>query len=174
MADERMNESAARRNLQTYLRQLANFDSSIPFVPIDGNRGDDTTEAIRAFQIRQGLSPTGIADPETWDAIYEEYLLSLEQQALPSPFSPFPSTPADYSLGAGDSGFPVAAIQYLLEALSVLFPIDAVRVTGIYDEPTERAVSEIQQRHLLPVTGRTDKLTWNALVRLYESTALYT
>ena len=173
MANDRVTENQARRNLQRYLRQLAYFDNDIPFVPIDGIQGDDTTEAIQAYQRKKGLAVTGVADRETWEAIYADYLMSLEQQALPTPFSPFPSTPPDYSLGEGDAGFAVSAVQYLLDAISVFYPIEAVKITGLYDEQTRDAISEMQARYLLPVTGRTDKLTWNALVRLYESAALY-
>ncbi len=173
MATNERTENEARRNLQTYLRQLAYFDESIPLVPIDGNKGSDTTDAIRAFQARRGLPVTGVADQETWDAIYEEYLVSLEESAPPSRFSPFPSEPRDYALRVGDRGFAVAAVQHMLEEISVFFPIAVISVTGIYDEATRDAISELQVRYLLPVTGETDKLTWNALVRLYDSAQLY-
>ncbi|MBO5701655.1 MAG: peptidoglycan-binding protein [Clostridia bacterium] len=173
MATNERTENEARRNLQTYLRQLAYFDESIPLVPIDGNRGSDTSDAIRAFQRKRGLPVTGIADQETWEAIYEEYLISLEEAAPPSRFSPFPEEPADYALREGDRGFPVSALQFMLEEISVFFPISAVRIDGIYGPETRDAVSELQARYLLPVTGETDKLTWNAVVRLYDSAQLY-
>lgn len=173
MATNPRTESDARRNLQSYLRQLAYFDNTIPLVPIDGNIGSDTTDAIRAYQARRGLPVTGIADQETWEALYEDYLLSLEEESPPSPFSPFPSSPKDYALRLGDEGFAVAAVQHMLEEISVFFPIQAVEVTGFYDDATRDAISEVQTRYLLPVTGETDKLTWNALVRLYNSALLY-
>ncbi len=173
MATNPRTESDARQNLQRYLRQLAYFDDSIPFVPIDGNSGSATTDAIRAFQARRGLPVTGVADQATWEAIYEEYLISLEEEAPPSLFSPFPSEPRDYALREGDEGFAVSAIQHMLEEISVFFPIGSINVTGIYDEATRDAISELQARYLLPVTGETDKLTWNALVRLYDSAQLY-
>ena len=173
MATNDRTEKEARRNLQTYLRQLAYFDDSIPLVPIDGNKGSDTSDAIRAFQRRRGLPVTGIADQETWEAIYEEYLISLEESAPPARFSPFPDKPADYVLREGDRGFPVSALQFMLEEISVFFPISAVKVDGIYGPETRDAVSELQARYLLPVTGETDKLTWNAIVRLYDSAQLY-
>lgn len=173
MATNPRTEYDARRNLQRYLRQLAYFDNSIPFVPIDGNVGSDTTDAIRAYQARRGLPVTGVADQETWEALYEDYLLSLEEESPPSPFSPFPSNPKDYALKLGDKGFPVSAVQHMLEEISVFYPISPVEITGIYDDATRDAISEVQTRYLLPVTGETDKLTWNALVRLYNSALLY-
>ncbi len=173
MATNARTEADARRNLQTYLRQLAYFDENIPFVPIDGNSGSDTTDAIRAYQARSGLPVTGIADRDTWEALYEDYLISLENEAPPVGFAPFPNYPRGYSVKLGDEGFIVSSIQHMLEEISVLFPITAVQVTGVYDEETRDAVSEVQARYLLPVTGEVDKLTWNALVRLYESAHLY-
>lgn len=173
MATNSRTESEARRNLQKYLRQLAYFDASIPFVPIDGNQGSSTTEALRAYQVRRGLPVTGVADQQTWDALYEDYLISLEEEAPPAGFSPFPSEPKDYALKIGDEGFPVSAVQHMLEEISVFFPITPIATTGNFDEATRDAVSEVQVRYLLPVTGEVDKLTWNALVRLYDSAHLY-
>lgn len=173
MAINERTDNEARRNLQGYLRQLAYFDDSIPLVPIDGVAGDDTAEAIRAFQRGRGLPVTGVADRETWEAIYGEYLVSLENAAPPSRFSPFPAEPADYALREGDEGFPVSALQFMLEEIALFFPISAVDVDGKYGPETRDAVSELQARYLLPVTGETDKLTWNAIVRLYDSAKLY-
>ncbi len=173
MATNNRTEADARRNMQKYLRQLAYFDSDIPFVPIDGNEGSTTTDALRAYQARRGLPVTGVADQKTWEALYEDYLISLEEEAPPAGFSPFPSEPKDYSLKIGDEGFAVSAVKHMLEEISVFFPITPIEVTGIYDEATRDAVSEVQARYLLPVTGEVDKLTWNALVRLYDSAHLY-
>lgn len=173
MATNIKTEHDARKNLQKYLRQLAYFDDSIPLVPIDGNEGTQTSDALRAYQSRRGLPITGVADRETWEALYEDYLVSLEEEAPPASFSPFPSEPNDYALKLGDNGFAVAAVQHMLEEISVFFPITPMATTGIYDESTRDAVSEVQIRYLLPVTGEVDKLTWNALVRLYDSAHLY-
>lgn len=166
-------EADARKNLQKYLRQLAYFDSNIPYIPLDGNTGSQTTDALRAYQARRGLPVTGVAERETWEALYEDYLISLEEEAPPEGFSPFPSEPKDYALKIGDEGFAVSAIQHILEEISVFFPITPIAVTGNYDDATRDAVSEVQVRYLLPVTGEVDKLTWNALVRLYDSAHLY-
>ena len=45
--------------------------------------------------------------------------------------------------------------------------------TGIYDKATEDAVRDLQYRNLLPVTGITDKATWDALARAYGFYILY-
>ena len=165
-----VNESDAIFNLQKYLRQLAYFDDDLPLVPIDEER--DTEDAIMKFQRKYGLSETGIADKTTWDLIFLKYLESLEDNAVPAMISPFPRTPNNYSLTLGDSLFLVEILQYMLEELKSRYDeFEPVLRTGIYDEPTEKAVKDFQMRNSLPVTGNTDVLTWNSIANQYNFTS---
>ena len=66
------------RNLQGWLRALSKNNGDIPEVFIDGIYGDETREAVRVFQALNGISPTGVVDISTFDAIYSAYLLTLE------------------------------------------------------------------------------------------------
>ena len=75
---EYMNEREATRNLQKYLRQLGYFDADFPLVPIDGIFESDTRDALMIFQTKNSLPATGVADKETWDALFAEYLASLD------------------------------------------------------------------------------------------------
>lgn len=43
--------------------------------------------------------------------------------------------------------------------------IPLVNPDGIYGDETTTAVAEFQREHNLPVTGRTDSVTWNAIYR---------
>ncbi len=167
-------EADARRNLQTYLRQLSYTDPSIPAVPIDGISGERTTNAIRAFQKNYGLPETGVADQQTWDEIYGAFLTSVRINARPKPFFLFPSNPVNYAISDGDEGFLVRTVQYLLQELAVLFPsFNDVNDTGVYDRATQRAIREFQARTLNDQTGNTNRETWNSLVSLYDTLALY-
>ena len=71
-------------------------------------------------------------------------------------------------------GQPIRSLQTMLRILAEndekYVPIVP---DGIYGPETRDAISELQARYLLPVTGETDKLTWNAVVRLYDSAKLY-
>lgn len=173
MAINKRTENEARRNLQTYLRQLSYFDPGIPPVPIDGLRGDDTTDALISYQLSRGFEPTGIADIETWEAVYEDYLISLEENSSPARMSVFPTNARNIELKRGDSGFVVSAIQYLLSELSLMLPTEELSISGFYDDGTSLAIEAFQTLVALPVTGNTDKLTWDALVRLFDSVHLY-
>ena len=164
-----VNESDAIFNLQKYLRQLAYFDDDLPLVPIDGVFERDTEDAIMKFQRKYGLSETGIADKTTWDLIFLKYLESLANNSVPSMIAPFPRTPSNYTMTLGDSWFLVEILQYMLEELKSRYDgFEPVLRTGIYDEPTENAVKVFQMRNSLPVTGKTDVLTWNSIANQYN------
>lgn len=163
------NEKTAVRNVQRYLRQLSYTDSDIPPVPIDGIFGEATSNSLMAFQNKNGLNATGVADRESFDTLYQTYLASVKRFTPPKGFSPFPRVPEDYSLKVGDVGFAVTAVQFLLNEVSVILDeIDTIAITGIYNIDTARAVSIFQAANDLPITGETDKETWDVLVDTYE------
>ena len=70
---ERPNEAESIANLQKYLRQLGYFDPNVPFAPIDGIFESDTQAALTAFQQKNDLPPTGVADRDTWNVLFREY-----------------------------------------------------------------------------------------------------
>ncbi len=60
--------------LQYFISIIAQFNSGVPGLAIDGVFGPRTAAAVRAVQSRLGLSPTGTVDQATWQRIYDEYL----------------------------------------------------------------------------------------------------
>ncbi len=166
------NERNAVMSIQRYLRQLSYFDPDLTPPPIDGIYGEDTAAAVREFQRKNGLEPTGIVDRETWDRIYFEYLLSVAEQEAPVQIGIFPRIPTDYAISPGESWFLVELLQFMLAELGRDYDeIEGLERTGVYDDDTEAAVREFQARNILPVTGTVDKQTWNAIVRQYNKTA---
>ncbi len=59
--------------LQTYLDVIGQNISSLPRVPITGYFGEETENAVRAFQRLYGIPESGIVGAPTWDAISKEY-----------------------------------------------------------------------------------------------------
>jgi len=163
----------AVRNLQRYLRQISYVDPDIPAVGIDGIFDMATREALTAFQVKNGLAGTGVADITTWELLYGTYLDALFGSSEPEALPIFPISPIDYKSTKGDEGFLVSTIQYLLREISTVydFPLE-VRINGIFDEETERAVATVQGLFLLPITGTVDKRLWNYLVGAYRAEAL--
>lgn len=162
------NEKDAIRNLQRYLKQLSYTDESITSPPIDGIFDTVTENSLRAFQRRSALPESGVADRETWNRLYDEYLRSLEENAVPEQLSLFPRTPAGYSLSLGDEFYLVSIIQLLLNELRIIYDsFIPLVVSGIFDEATEANIIDFQKKNQLPATGRVDRATWDRIARSF-------
>ncbi|MYU23480.1 L,D-transpeptidase family protein [Streptomyces sp. SID8352] len=72
---------------------------------------------------------------------------------------PPPPPPAPVLWRPGDSGRDVRELQARLRQIAWLSRVP----TGTYDGPTEQAVRGFQDKRGLPVTGRTDTVTWQRL-----------
>ena len=160
------NLSDAIRNLQTYLREISFYDSSIPRVPIDGLYDTDTRAAVLEFQRTRGLEANSNVDKETWDAIYEEYLALKKANTRERTQSFFPDHTPSYVARMGEKSSFVAIIQLMLRELSLDFDeIGGLAIDGIFGQETADAVSAFQRASLLDVTGEVDLETYNRLSR---------
>ena len=166
------NEKDAVMNLQRYLRQISYSDPDIIFPPIDGIFDNATRESVKSFQKKHSLSETGVADRDTWEAIYAEYLTSIAKYSPPKNLPVFPRTPDSYELSLGDQYFAVSILQLLLNELRFIYDsFIPLVVSGIYDEATEANILDFQSRNGLAMTGRVDKATWDRLVGAYTDYA---
>ena len=59
---------------QFILSVLSEFYYSIPFVDVDGIFGENTKNAVEAFQKTFGLPVTGIITDEVWNAMYDAFI----------------------------------------------------------------------------------------------------
>ncbi|MBE6693998.1 MAG: peptidoglycan-binding protein [Ruminococcaceae bacterium] len=165
-------ERDAVTNLQRYLRQLSYFDRDISQVPIDGIFESATRKALRAYQRSVGLPETGVADRETWERLYLDYISSLSDNSPPAPVYVFPRYPNGYAIRRGDEGFPVYVAQFLLREMLIIYGEEqtAPEPDGKFGAATEAATRRFQQLHGLPPTGEIDKLTWNNLAAAHRPT----
>ena len=174
------NEKQAIKNLQRYLRRLSFHDPDIPEIAIDGIFGDETKNALIAFQSKYGIEPTGRADLYTWNMLYDIFLKGELNASPPNMIDPFPRFPNDYSIGKGepigaDGALLIYVIQIMLIELSSLYDeilelgIDyPAYPTGKFDEQTENAVKAFQKINGIDADGRVNKTTWNALSASYN------
>lgn len=154
------------RELQRMLYELSFFENRIPFIIPDGIYGRETAQAVKAFQQIYGLRPSGEVNHATWEMIAAEHLDKIGR--VPVRLDLFPKDRKNIS--KGDRGIAVYAIQALLTAVAERFDsLTPPMVTGFYDEATETAVSEFQSIGLRPVTGQTDRETWNLLAAAVNS-----
>ena len=170
--DQPITRPNAIRNLQRYLRRLSFDDPDMPRVPIDGIFDTATEDAVKAFQERYGITPSGRADRETWDRIYDAFLRAERASDRTPVTNFFPLYPEGYEITRGEQSLTVSLLQLLFRELSVVYDIlTFAEITGIFDEETEQNVRRFQRASLLPDTGRVDLETWNRILRDYRNYA---
>jgi len=127
----------AVRNLQYVLYELGYYDGKI-----NGEYGDTTADAVRAFQINNDLSPVdGVAGKNTLKVIYSGNAIGAS------------TITGNYAtLSKGDKGNDVVELQETLYKLGYLS-----NVTGEYDNATVEAVKNLQRRNGLTVNGKADQ-----------------
>ena len=170
MMDNQVTRRDAIKNIQTYLRKLEYMgNGSIP-VPIDGIYDTVTAEAVRNFQIKNGILPTGIVNKNTWDMLYKQYQDRIADELEARGIFPFPDAPEDYVITLGTESRLVAIIQLLLDELEVKYDnLTDITIDGIYGNETANAVREFQRINYFEPTGEVDRQTWNRLVREYSN-----
>lgn len=139
--------------LQSYLRTIQRDRYGATTVPLDGFFGADTAAGVSQFQTAQGLPRTGTVDRATWEALFAANRETEARLALPL-FIRGLRVPL---LQPGDGGDAAVFLNVMLGTPG-----------AVYTTATEEAIRRVQKTALLPVTGNTDKDTWDAVVRLYN------
>lgn len=139
--------------VQSYLRALERAKTGTTTVPQDGFYGTATTAGVLQFQQSAGLAATGTVNRATWVALYAAYE-ALQQEQAPPLFIRGLQQPL---LQPGDQSDAAIFLNVMLGIADTT-----------YTSTTQEAVRAVQQRAFLPVTGNTDKDTWNAVVRQYN------
>jgi peptidoglycan hydrolase-like protein with peptidoglycan-binding domain len=62
---------SAVEQLQFWLNTLAQYESSIPSLTVDGVYGTGTANTVRAFQRKYGLTVDGVVGRTTWTKVYD-------------------------------------------------------------------------------------------------------
>lgn len=143
------------RILQRYL----NDQSLYPYIA-DGNYGQETADAVAAYQRIRRLPDTGVANETT--------LKDMGFTFLPEAQTPIPVTNDNASrqpaallagnLGPGSSGSDVIALQQQLRYFGIPIAVD-----GVYGFETEQAVRTYQRVQGLPLTGTADNKTLESM-----------
>ena len=160
--------------IQAMLNRIARNYPAIPRLTADGNFGPATAQAVRVFQGIFNLTQDGVVGLATWYAMVRIYVavtnlaeLVSEGQPIYDPAFAYPST-----LGPGDRGDAVSTLQYMLAVMGrFIDELPVVAIDGIYGTATEDAVRAFQRWVGLPITGRVDAYTWNALYSQYQGAA---
>ncbi|MGN0795277.1 MAG: peptidoglycan-binding protein [Aristaeellaceae bacterium] len=135
--------STAVRTLQYTLYELGYYDGRV-----DGVYGSTTEDAVRAFQIRNDVTPVdGIAGNKTQQVLYSSNAVGAA--AAVTQYT---------TLRKGDRGNSVVEMQDSLQQLGYLS-----EATGYYDDATVEAVKNFQRRNGLTVDGTAGQDTLRVL-----------
>ena len=146
--------------VQFWLSTLAQYESSIPSVTVDGVYGSGTAAAVRAFQRLYGLTVDGIVGRKTWDSLYgKASALRSSGPVVTLKRLPYPGTP----LTVGTDSSAVLYYTLLLQRIAYYFSsVEAPPLADRYTDETAAATRSAQELLDLPETGIADADTWTA------------
>lgn len=154
--------------LQTMLRTVARLSEAQPTVVPDGVFGEQTAFAVREFQRQHGIQESGNADFETWEALTQAYHEACVEVDAAAPLEI--ELDCRQAILPGSKNRHIPLIQGMLVGLSACYPeLSDVRVSGIYDDTTRRAVCWLQKCCGLSDSGVFTKKTWQLLTGLYRA-----
>ena len=156
---------SAVEQLQFWLNTLAQYESAIPSVTVDGAYGTATANAVRAFQRKYGLTVDGVVGQTTWKELYDQFRSIQSDNGTPNAY---PGT----ALRQGSSGQNVRLVQFWLKiARTVYSSLNNVTVDGIFGSSTAAAVRRFQTYFGLTSDGVVGRTTWNKLYEVYNDIA---
>ena len=151
--------------MQFWLSTLAQYESSIPSVTVDGVYGSGTAAAVRAFQRLYGLTVDGIVGLTTWTELYDQFRSIQSDNGTPNAY---PGTP----LREGSAGQNVRLVQFWLKiARTVYTSLESVTVDGKFGAGTASAVRRFQRYFGLTADGVVGQTTWQKLYEVYNDIA---
>ena len=137
--------------LQQKLKNLGYYTGTV-----DGDYGDGTVKAVKAFQSRNGLTADGVAGEATLKLIESG---NAKKAATPSPKPTATPKPTSSALRVGSSGAKVKSMQQRLKALGYY----TGSVDGEFGEGTRKALVAFQKANGLTADGVAGTATLNKL-----------
>ena len=151
--------------LQFWLNTLAQYESSIPSLTVDGVYGTGTANTVRAFQRKYGLTVDGVVGRDTWTELYDQFRSIQSDNGTPNAY---PGT----ALREGASGQNVRLVQFWLKIARTVYPsLSNVTVDGKFGSATTAAVRRFQTYFGLTSDGVVGRTTWNKLYEVYNDIA---
>ena len=150
--------------LHYVLSAIAFFNPDLPSLKLNSVFNDNTRAMVINFQNKYNLPATGKVDATTWNKIvdvYEKIIANIPKEYTQYSDEFFQGR----VLALGMTGDDVKIIQrFLLEICQKFKNIPGVKVSGIFDDLTERSVKKIQSLSNLEETGVIDPITWFNIV----------
>lgn len=157
------------KGLHYYLNVIAFFDSTLPMLEVNGVYNDNTKAMVMNFQKKYNLPVTGEVDAKTWTKIREVYFNTLNN--IPSEYVMYRDEfyPGRV-MSIGMSGSDIRRLQnYLYQICQKYKNIPGVRVSGVFDDLTERSVINLQKRFNIEESGVVGPTFWSDMVNYAKS-----
>lgn len=159
--------------IQLRLNRIRKNYPAIPLIrDVNGVFGQDTENAVKAFQKIFSLTEDGIVGRATWYKIQQIYAGVKSLSDLTSEGVPIEDVTnvLPRELDLGDSGYGVLELQYLLAFISDFVPyVPKIAIDGIFGEKTLEAVKAFQTYYGLESTGVVDLVTWENILDAYRA-----
>lgn len=143
--------------------RLISLGYALPKYGADGDFGNETVSAVRAYQKANTLDVDGIVGRQTWATLFSGEQIKQEA-ATPAPEPEAPIAPTvGYTrpLKSGSRGEDVRQVQERLHALG--YNLCTPPADGIYGSKTKAAVKQYQRANSLDADGIVGPQTWAAL-----------
>lgn len=159
--------------IQQYLNTISGDYPLIPKINnVDGIFGEETENAVIAFQKIFDLTPDGVVGVATWNKMTLLYTGIRNLSELVSEGQNYVGADLQFpeNITVGSVGPRVSSAQYFLLIISKFNPkVQSVPVTGDFGQLTFNAVRQFQSAYGLEVNGIIDEPTWNKLYNVYSS-----
>ena len=164
------------QDVLTIQRQLNRIGRNYPAIgrinDPNGIFGQDTEDAVRAFQRIFNLTEDGVVGKATWYKIKSIWSAVKRLAEVQSEGITQDDVRLIYprQLALGDTGDAVRDLQYFLSVIAFFDPrIPDVTVDGSFGPATEAAVQAIQRQAGLAEDGIVGRATWNAITDTYSN-----
>ncbi len=159
-------KAAAIREIQGYLQKA---ETTTRYVAPSGVYDEATREAVTAFQVREGLNPTGKVDYITFEALYDDY---LKRQTI-NKTNDNTRQNVIFPLKRGDYGEGVGALNKMLSRVLDFYGAEhSLRASEYFSESTERAQLSLRRIFGLP-PGDVDQIFYDRLLTETRSIGKY-
>jgi len=160
------------QKMQNYLNRIrANFPLIPPIANPNGVYGEDTAEAVRAFQRTFNLSADGVIGRATWNKISYIYtsVTRLGDLASEGERVGIGRNPPTTTISQGNRGELVLLLQFILNAIAPFYQLPTVLQDNTFGAQVKDAVMEFQSTFGLTPDGVVGPATWRKLYEIYHT-----
>ena len=160
-------QKAVIYEIQNYLRELYKNNIISQQITPTGVYDRQTVDAIKEFQRTAGLPQTGITDYPTWVILSDAARQLQGFDDASNPIYPFNMMRNGASVSFGERSDLVYIIQIMLKNL-IRYDFEDLMITGSYDRATLEAVRRFQRMNRIEETGSVNRTTWDLLANAYN------